>query len=256
VIEEFLPGEEASFIVIADGVHALPFAPSQDHKRVGDGDTGPNTGGMGSYCPTPLATETVMEEISREVLVPTVDALRRDGVEFRGVLYAGMMLTPGGPKVLEFNTRFGDPETQPLMARLQGDLVDLLWRAAGGDLDGAEVTFDPRAACCVVLCSKGYPGAITTGHPIEGIEAAEKSARSGEDVVVFHAGTTTNAEGKVVTNGGRVLGVTALAATLARAQALANEAAAKIRFEGAFFRRDIGHRVLPNPTRPAAPASA
>jgi phosphoribosylamine--glycine ligase len=252
VVEERLVGQEMSVLALVDGRTITVLDPCQDHKQVGEGDVGPNTGGMGSYCPTPLAKDDIMEEISREVLVPTVDALRRDGVEFRGVLYAGMMLTPGGPKVLEFNTRFGDPETQPLMARLQGDLVDILWRSAGGELDGAEVSFDPRAACCVVVCSQGYPGPITTGHPIEGLEAAEKSARSGEDVVVFHAGTSTNAEGKVVTAGGRVLGVTAVADTLERAQALANEAAGKIRFTGAFFRRDIGHRVLSGASRPAA----
>lgn len=256
VAEERLVGQEMSVLALVDGKTITVLDPCQDHKQVGEGDVGPNTGGMGSYCPTPLATDAAMEEISREVLVPTVDALRRDGVEFRGVLYAGMMLTPGGPKVLEFNTRFGDPETQPLMARLQGDLVDILWRAAGGELDGAEVSFDPRAACCVVVCSAGYPGKVTTGHPIEGLEAAEKSARSGEDVIVFHAGTTLNAEGKVVTSGGRVLGVTAVAETLARAQALANEAAGKIQFPGAFFRRDIGHRVLPGTARTAAASRA
>jgi phosphoribosylamine--glycine ligase len=196
-----------------------------------------------------------MEEISREVLVPTVDALRRDGIEFRGVLYAGMMLTPGGPKVLEFNTRFGDPETQPLMARLQGDLVDILWKTAGGELDSAELSFDPRAACCVVVCSAGYPGKVTAGHPVSGLEDAPKEAGPGEEVFVFHAGTATAPDGGVVTAGGRVFGVTALAADLSRAQQLANAAAARIRFEGAFFRRDIGHRVLGDGPRPKGPGT-
>ncbi|MFO0962805.1 MAG: phosphoribosylamine--glycine ligase [Phycisphaerales bacterium] len=249
VIEERLVGQEMSVLALVDGRSVLVLDPCQDHKQVGEGDTGPNTGGMGSYCPTPLATETVMAEISREVLVPTIDALRRDGVEFRGVLYAGMMLTPGGPKVLEFNTRFGDPETQPLMARFEGDLVDTLWKAAGGELDQAEVRFDPRAACCVVVCSEGYPGSIRKGLEITGVEAAEACAGPGEQVIVFHAGTARGEGGTLVTAGGRVFGVTALAADLRRAQQLANEAAATIRFPGAFFRRDIGHRVLdPRPS--------
>jgi phosphoribosylamine--glycine ligase len=244
VVEERLVGQEMSVLALVDGRTITVLDPCQDHKQVGEGDVGPNTGGMGSYCPTPLATEEAMLEIGRDVLVPTVDALRRDGVEFRGVLYAGMMLTPGGPKVLEFNTRFGDPETQPLMARLRGDLVDLLWRCAGGELEGADIDFDPRAACCVVVCSAGYPGKTVPGAVITGIEDAAAAAGPGEEVVVFHAGTARAAEGRLVTAGGRVLGVTALAADLARAQQVANAAAARIRFEGAFFRRDIGHRVL------------
>lgn len=244
VVEERLSGQEMSVLALVDGRTITVLDPCQDHKQVGEGDVGPNTGGMGSYCPTPLATDALMEEISREVLVPTVDALRRDGIEFRGVLYAGMMLTPGGPKVLEFNTRFGDPETQPLMARLQGDLVDILWKTAGGELDSAELSFDPRAACCVVVCSEGYPGKVRVGQVIEGVETADSVAGPGEEVVIFHAGTSRDASGALVTTGGRVLGVTALAADLGRAQALANAAAARIRFPGAFFRRDIGHRVL------------
>ena len=256
VVEERLVGQEMSVLALVDGRTITVLDPCQDHKQVGEGDTGPNTGGMGSYCPTPLATEGAMEEISREVLVPTVDALRREGIEFRGVLYAGMMLTPGGPKVLEFNTRFGDPETQPLMARLQGDLVDILWKAAGGELDSAELSFDPRAACCVVVCSEGYPGKVASGRPITGVEEAEGVAGPGEEVIVFHAGTATNQEGALVTAGGRVFGVTALAADLARAQVLANAAAARIRFDGAFFRRDIGHRVLGRAGAPKGPGTA
>ena len=245
VIEERLVGQEMSVLALVDGRTITVLDPCQDHKQVGEGDTGPNTGGMGSYCPTPLATEGVMESIGRDVLVPTVDALRRDGIEFRGVLYAGMMLTPGGPKVLEFNTRFGDPETQSIMPRLQGDLVEILWRTAGGELDAAGIDFDARAACCVVVCSAGYPGAVTTGHAIHGIEDAERCAAAGEQVIVFHAGTAPGADGRPVTAGGRVLGVTALADSLQRARDLATEAAGRIRFTGAFFRRDIGHRVLP-----------
>ena len=251
VVEERLVGQEMSVLALVDGRTITVLDPCQDHKQVGEGDVGPNTGGMGSYCPTPLATDAAMEEIGRDVLVPMVDALRRDGIEFRGVLYAGMMLTPGGPKVLEFNTRFGDPETQPLMARLRGDLVDILWRTAGGELDGAELDFDPRAACCVVVCAAGYPGTVRKGLPITGVDEAPGVAGPGEEVAVFHAGTARDADGGLVTAGGRVFGVTALAADLARARDLANAAAARIRFEGAFFRRDIGHRVL----RPAVRAA-
>ncbi len=244
VIEERLSGQELSVIALVDGKTITVLDPCQDHKQVGEGDVGPNTGGMGSYCPTPLSTDSVMEEVSRDVLVSTVDALRREGIEFRGVLYAGIMLTVGGPRVLEFNTRFGDPETQPLMARLQGDLVEILWRTAGGELDGNELSFDPRSACCVVICSEGYPGTVRTGQVVEGLETAANVAGPGEDVIIFHAGTTTNPQGNIVTAGGRVFGVTALAADLRRAQELANRAASRIRFPGAFFRRDIGHRVL------------
>lgn len=244
VVEERLVGPEVSVLALVDGSTFMILDPCQDHKRVGEGDTGPNTGGMGAYCPAVVASEGMLTEISREVLVPTVDALRRDGIEFRGVLYAGMMLTPGGPKVLEFNTRFGDPETQPLMARLQGDLVDILWRTAGGDLDGAEIGFDPRVACCVVVCAPGYPGAVPKGSPITGVEAAEACAGPDEKVVVFHAGTTRNHNGTLVTNGGRVCGVTALAGTLLAARDLANRAAARIRFDGAFFRRDIARSAI------------
>jgi phosphoribosylamine--glycine ligase len=252
VIEERLSGQEISVLALVDGKTITVLDPCQDHKQVGEGDVGPNTGGMGSYCPTPLATDAVMEEVSRDVLVSTVDALRREGIEFRGVLYAGMMLTAGGPRVLEFNTRFGDPETQPLMARLQGDLVEILWRTAGGELDGNELSFDPRSACCVVVCSEGYPGKVRTGQVIEGLETAAKVAGPGEQVIVFHAGTATDPQGNTVTTGGRVVGVTALAADLQRAQELANLAASRIHFPGAFFRRDIGHRVLAKVGRSSA----
>jgi phosphoribosylamine--glycine ligase len=252
VVEERLVGQEVSVLALVDGRTITVLDPCQDHKQVGEGDAGPNTGGMGSYCPTPLATASVVESVARDVLVPTVDALRRDGIEFRGVLFAGMMLTPGGPKVLEFNTRFGDPETQSIMPRLRGDLVDILWRTAGGELDGAAIDFDPRTACCVAVCAEGYPGTPRAGDPIEGIGDAVACAGPGEEVHVFHAGTARREDGTVVTAGGRVLGVTALAADLRRARDLATAAAARIRFTGAFFRRDIGHRVL----GPAEAASA
>jgi phosphoribosylamine--glycine ligase len=240
VVEELLDGPEVSVLALCDGQTFWILDPAQDHKRVGEGDTGPNTGGMGAFCPTPKATNELLRIVQRDVLVPTVDALKRMEIPFRGVLYAGLMLTPAGPKVLEFNTRFGDPETQPIMARLKGDMVELCWATATGQLAEVDLSFDSRAACCVVVCSKGYPGDYPKGLEIEGIDEARSIERQpGEDVVVFHAGTARK-DGKVVTAGGRVLGVTALAASGARAAELAREAAAKIRFAGAFFRRDIG----------------
>ncbi len=246
VIEELLQGQEMSVLALVDGRSIWVLDPCQDHKQVGEGDIGPNTGGMGAYCPTPLATPEMMSRIERDVLVPTIDGLRREGITFRGVLYAGLMLTSGGPKVLEYNCRFGDPECQPLMARLQGDLLEVLWATAAGQLDSLEsgLGSDPRTACCVVLCSAGYPGSITKGHEITGIEAAEAEAGPGEAVIVFHSGTSVDDRDRVVTAGGRVISVTALAADLAAAQDLANRAAARIEFAGAFFRRDIGSRVM------------
>jgi len=246
VIEEKLEGQELSVLALVDGRTIAVLDPAQDHKQVGEGDTGPNTGGMGAYCPTPLATPELLDRVQREVLVPAVDALRREGVLFRGVLYAGLMLTPAGPKVLEFNTRFGDPETQPILARLEGDLVEILWSTATGRLDGVPFGFDPRTAACVVVASGGYPGPIKTGFPIEGLDEAAACAGPGEEVRVFHAGTVRGeAPGDPPrTSGGRVVGVTALAADLPAARRLANRAAEAIRFEGAFFRRDIGHRVM------------
>ena len=252
LIEDRLEGPEMSVLAFCDGSSFWMLDPAQDHKRVGDGDTGPNTGGMGAFSPTPRATPELLRIVERDVLVPTIDALKRMDVPFRGVLYAGMMLTPAGPKVLEFNTRFGDPETQPILARLQGDLVELCYATATGQLSEVDLSFDRRAACCVVVCSKGYPGDYPKGLEIEGLDEAKATERAeGEDIVLFHAGTTRKG-GKLVTNGGRVLGVTALAATAARASELATEAAGKIRFEGAFFRRDIGRSAAP--TGVGAPA--
>jgi phosphoribosylamine--glycine ligase len=240
LVEDLLEGPEVSVLALCDGRSFWILDPAQDHKRVGEGDTGPNTGGMGAFCPTPRATPELLRIVERDVLVPTVDALKRMDIPFRGVLYAGLMLTPAGPKVLEFNTRFGDPETQPLMARLRGDLVELCWATATGQLDEVALSFDSRAACCVVVCSKGYPGSYPKGLEIEGLEEAKSVERNpGEEIVIFHAGTARKG-GKVVTNGGRVLGVTALASDVARASELASLAASRIRFEGAFFRRDIG----------------
>ena len=238
LIEEFMAGQEVSVLALVDGGTIWVLDHCQDHKQVGEGDVGPNTGGMGAYCPTPLLTEDITSFIEREILVPAVDAMRRDGVEYRGVLYAGIMLTPAGPKVLEFNCRFGDPETQPLMARLKGDLVDILWRTAAGELDGAEIEFDENVANCVVMCSEGYPDSYKKGFVISGIADAELE----NDILVFQAGTKCTS-GKIVTSGGRVLGVTAIASDLEKTRKMANAACEKIHFDGAFWRRDIGSRV-------------
>jgi phosphoribosylamine--glycine ligase len=244
LVEERLEGPELSVLALCDGRNFWVLDPAQDHKRVGEGDTGPNTGGMGAFSPTSRATPEVLRTVERDVLVPTIDALRRMDVPFRGVLYAGLMLTAAGPKVLEFNTRFGDPETQVILPRLQGDLVELCWATAAGQLDDVDLSFDRRAAATVVVCSRGYPGAYPKGLEIEGLDDARAHPRGdGEEIVVFHAGTARKG-GKVVTNGGRVLSVTALASTVERASELASAAAAEIRFDGAFFRRDIG-RPLP-----------
>jgi len=251
VVEELLDGPEVSVLALCDGSTFWVLEPAQDHKRVGEGDTGPNTGGMGAFSPTPNATPSLLRVVERDVLVPTIDALKRMDIPFRGVLYAGMMLTPAGPKVLEFNTRFGDPETQPTLARLKGDLVELCWATATGQLGEVDLSFDSRAACCVVVCAAGYPGSYAKGHEITGLDEVKATPRAAdEDIVVFHAGTARR-DGKVVTNGGRVLGVTALARTSARAAELAREAASRVRFEGAFFRRDIGASLAAAAGQPA-----
>jgi phosphoribosylamine--glycine ligase len=239
VIEERLSGQEVSVLALVDGRNIFVLDPAQDHKQAHEGDTGPNTGGMGAYCPTPLLDDKLMLDVQRQVLVPTVDALRREGVEYQGVLYAGLMLTAGGPKVLEFNCRFGDPETQPLMMRLRGDLIDIMYATAQGKLDEVDLAWDPRHCCCVVIASGGYPGDYRKGLPITGIDEAEKDP----DVRVFHAGTKFDA-GQLVTAGGRVLNVCAMGKSLKEAQQKANAACAKIHFEGAWYRRDIGYRVM------------
>jgi phosphoribosylamine--glycine ligase len=255
IIEERLGGQEISVLALVDGRTIWLLDPAQDHKQVGAGDVGPNTGGMGAYCPAPILDQETMVAIEREIFVPTIDALRRQGIEYRGVLYAGLMLTPGGPKVLEFNCRFGDPECQPLMTRLRSDLIELCWATAAGTLrDLDDIAFDPRTACCVVMCSEGYPGSYAKGHVITGIDEAEALGGGDGRVTVFHAGTKRNAEGDIVTNGGRVLGVTALADDLRTARDLANTACDTIRFDGAFFRRDIGDRVLGTGRPPATQA--
>jgi phosphoribosylamine--glycine ligase len=239
VIEEFLPGEEASFIVMADGVHALPFATSQDHKRIGDGDTGPNTGGMGAYSPAPVVTPAMHERIMREVIWPTIRGLAADGMPYTGFLYAGIMVAPDGtPNVLEFNCRFGDPETQPIMARLRSDLTLLCEAALDGRLDEVSMDWDPRAALGVVLAAEGYPETVRKGDPIDGLDAA--AALPGK---VFHAGSAVS-EGRVVTAGGRVLCAVGLGETVGDAQAAAYALADRIRWPGIQYRRDIGHRAI------------
>ena len=244
VIEERLHGQEVSVLALVDGSNIWMLDACQDHKQVGEGDTGPNTGGMGAYCPTPLATPEVMQFVEREVMVPTVDALRREGIDYRGVLYAGLMLTHSGPKVLEFNCRFGDPETQALMMRWQGDLLDALWRTAAGTLDGADISFARGASCCVVVCAQGYPGTARSGDPIEALPEPITSNDT-QGLQCFHGGTKPSAQagGQPLTAGGRVIGVTALAADVQQACASATQHAAEVRFQGAFFRRDIGHRI-------------
>ena len=239
VIEEFLDGEEASYIVIADGHHALPMATSQDHKRVGDGDTGPNTGGMGAYSPAPVVTPAVEQRILREVIMPTLAGMRADGMPFAGFLYAGLMIgRDGAPRVIEFNVRFGDPETQPIMLRLQSDFVELIAAALDGHVDQAQARWDARPAIGVVLAAQGYPGKVRSGDVITGHDAD-----FGAQVKVFHAGTRCE-NGKTVTSGGRVLTVCALGDDLQQAQQRAYAAAAQIHADGLFLRRDIGHRAL------------
>jgi len=242
VIEELLLGQEVSILALVDGRTMWILDPCQDHKQVGEGDVGPNTGGMGAYCPAPVVDAAQLEEIERTILVPMLDALRRREIDYRGVLYAGLMLTPGGPKVLEFNCRFGDPECQPLMARLQGDLVDILWRCSVGTLVDADIDFDPRCACCVVLCSEGYPGSYEKGRPISGLDGIED-----DNLIIFHAGSTINHEGVLVNTGGRVLGITALAESLDEARQRANGACEAATLSGSFYRSDIGCRLAPAP---------
>ena len=240
VIEEFLAGEEASYIVMSDGHHYLPMASSQDHKRVGEGDTGPNTGGMGAYSPAPVVTPEVERRIRAEIIEPTLAGMAADGAPFTGFLYAGLMIDKSGaPKVIEFNVRFGDPETQPIMQRLRSDFVELVEAALKGRLDRIEAEWDPRPSLGVVMAAQGYPGKAEAGDVIAGLDE-----ELGPDVKVFQAGTKIDADGQVVTAGGRVLCVCALGDDLKQARDRAYAAADRIHFDGAFCRRDIGHRAL------------
>ena len=242
VIEEFLEGQEASLMAFTDGTTLVPMIPVQDHKRVGDGDTGPNTGGMGCYAPVPLITPEIYERAVREVLVPAVETIRETGIPYKGVIYAGIMVTPDGQlKTLEFNCRFGDPETQAVLPLLETDLVDILLAVTDAHLDEVEIKWKPQSAVCVVLASGGYPGPYATGLPIEGLEQVAHLS----DVAVFHAGTALDDNGQVLTDGGRVLGVTGLGDDFAQARARAYAAVKNLHFEGMHYRTDIGAKHAP-----------
>ncbi|MEC7376736.1 MAG: phosphoribosylamine--glycine ligase [Pseudomonadota bacterium] len=239
VIEEFLEGEEASFIVMVDGEHVLAMATSQDHKRVGDGDTGPNTGGMGAYSPAPVVTDEVHQRIMDEVIYPTVRGMAAEGHPYKGFLYAGLMIDPSGaPKVIEFNCRFGDPETQPIMLRMKSDLVELCSAAIDGKLDQCRSEWDDRASVGIVLAAGGYPGSYNKGDVISGLPEEETDGEK-----VFHAGTRLSGD-QVVTNGGRVLCATALGNTVTEAQQRAYDVAGKIQWDGVFYRKDIAFRAI------------
>ena len=238
VIEEFLEGEEASFIVLADGEHVLPLATSQDHKRLRDGDRGPNTGGMGAYSPAPVVTPELHARVVREIIQPVLAGMAQEGHRYIGFLYAGLMIDgSGNPRVLEFNCRLGDPETQPILLRLKSDLFELIESAMDGRLDRVKAEWDRRAALGVVLAASGYPDAPEKGHVVTGLPAA------GEDFRVFHSGTALK-DGAIVTNGGRVLCVTALGDSIKMAQRRAYEVVEGIRFDGMHYRHDIGHRAV------------
>lgn len=240
VIEEFLEGEEASFIVMVDGEHVLPMATSQDHKRAGDGDTGPNTGGMGAYSPAPVVTPAVEQRIMDEVILPTVRGMAAEGRPYTGFLYAGLMISSqGAPKVIEYNCRFGDPETQPILLRLKSDLVSLCLAATQGQLVAQNCDWDTRAAVGVVMAAGGYPDAYRKGDVIEGLDGAEAVGCK-----VFHAGTALRDDGRVMTSGGRVLCVTALGARVTVAREHAYEGVAAIDWPEALYRRDIAHRAV------------
>ncbi|NDF11586.1 MAG: phosphoribosylamine--glycine ligase [Proteobacteria bacterium] len=239
VIEEFLDGEEASYFALSDGTTAIAFGSAQDHKRVGDGDTGPNTGGMGTYSPAPCVTKAIDEEVMRTIMQPAITAMKKEGMPFKGVLFAGLMLTKKGPKLIEFNARFGDPETQVLMLRLESDLVELMLACAKGNLEGKTVKLSSKAAVCVVMAAKGYPDTYVKNTEIKNIAQADQM----EGVKVFHAGTKREA-GKILAIGGRVLGVTAIGATVAEAQKRAYSAVDAIHWPEGFCRRDIAWRAI------------
>jgi phosphoribosylamine---glycine ligase len=239
VIEEFLEGEEASFFALVDGKHALALVAAQDHKRVGDGDTGPNTGGMGAYSPAAVMTPEMIDRTMREIIEPTVEAMQKRGTPFKGVLFAGLMITADGPKLIEYNARFGDPETQVLMMRLQSDLLPALLASVDGTLDSIDLHWHDDAALTVVLAANGYPGSPEVGTEIKGVEAAAAV----EGVQIFHAGTRREGD-RLLAHGGRVLNITARGRTVAEAQARAYDAAGRIDWPGGFYRHDIGWRAI------------
>ncbi|WP_422362610.1 phosphoribosylamine--glycine ligase [Pyruvatibacter mobilis] len=239
VIEDFLEGEEASFFALCDGTTALPLATAQDHKRVGDGDTGPNTGGMGAYSPAPVMTPELVDQVMATIIEPTLATMKADGMPYKGVLYAGLMITADGPELIEYNARFGDPECQVLMMRMESDLLELLYAAAKGELKGKRVAWRDDPALTVVMAAKGYPGAYDKGTAINELDDAASDA----DVEIFHAGTALQ-DGQLVATGGRVLNVTAVAPSVAQAQTLAYAAIDKIDWPDGFCRRDIGWRAI------------
>ncbi|MGA3070746.1 MAG: phosphoribosylamine--glycine ligase [Terracidiphilus sp.] len=239
VIEEFLEGDEVSFLCLSDGAHVAPLVPAQDHKRIGEGDTGPNTGGMGVYSTDTLLDAEMKAWILRYIAEPTIRGMAEEGTPFKGVLYIGLMMTARGPQVLEFNARFGDPETQAILLRLESDLVDALEACVDGSLDKTELRWSPGASACVVASSAGYPGSYKTGFPISGLDDAGQVP----GVQIFHSGSL-QAGGQLLTAGGRVLAVTAAAPSLEEALGRAYQAMDKIHFDGIYFRRDVGHRAL------------
>lgn len=240
IVEEFLEGEEISFLTITDGKHVAPLVPAQDHKRIGEGDTGPNTGGMGTYSTGQMLTPEMTEWILNHIAKPTIDGMAAEDTPFTGVLYCGLMMTARGPMVLEYNARFGDPETQSILVRMENDIVDVFEAAVAGRLSDTEFKWKPGASACVIASSEGYPGAYQTGLTIAGLEEAAKVP----EVQIFHSGTSRLDNGDIVTGGGRVLGVTATGETIQQALDHSYEALKKIHFEGIYYRRDIGHRAL------------
>jgi len=241
IIEEFLEGEEASYLALTDGVKVLPLAPAQDHKAIFDGDNGPNTGGMGAYSPTPIVTPELEGKILESIIRPLIKTMDSIGIRYSGVLYAGLMISKSGEaKVLEFNCRFGDPETQPILARLDDDLFEVLYQCAGEGLVTKELRWSPDHAVCVVMASGGYPGAYEKGLPISGLD----DARAMKDVLVFHAGTRDADDGRIVTSGGRVLGVTGLGGDIKEARERAYAAVEKISFKDAYYRKDIAMKAI------------
>jgi len=239
VVEEYLVGEEASYIAFTDGKAILAMASSQDHKQVFDGDQGPNTGGMGAYSPAPVVTDEVHEKIIEKILRPIIQGMGEEGRPYKGVLYAGLMIHEGHPKVLEFNARFGDPETQPVLMRMKGDIIPILGACIEGNLSRYKIEWDSRAAVCVVMASKGYPGDYEKGEPISGLKEVSQM----EDIFVFHAGTALK-DGQMSTNGGRVLGVTGLGKDIPRAIERTYQAVQKISWQGVHYRKDIGQKAL------------
>ena len=240
VIEEFMEGEEASILTLCDGTRAFYLASSQDHKRIYDGDEGPNTGGMGAYAPAPVVTGEVMGKVDELIVQPTLAGMAEEGFPYRGCLYVGLMISRGEPRVVEFNCRFGDPETQAVLPLLDGDLFELLRAASEGEIGDLEIKNRRGSSCCVVMASKGYPGSYEKGKPVYGLTDLEAL----EDLYAFHAGTGKNGRGHIVTTGGRVLGITALAETIEEAVKRAYAGAEKVQFENRYFRRDIGHRAV------------